>query len=340
MFMKKFLLLFLCGCVSVISVVAQDAKSLDETAKGYLKDGDYQNALIVLNRALELDPNNREVLKDMLFANYLKRDFAKAIEIGKPLIDRSDADLQSFQLLGLAYKSIADYKECEKMYKKGIKLFPKAGVLYSEYGEILAEKDVDNALILWEKGIEADVNFSSNYYYVAKFYAQNNELIWSILYAEIFLNLESYSKRSNEIKVTLLEQYKKFFTTSDVPDDFYAKKSNPFTNNVIRALLKQQEQANLGITPETLTAIRTRFVLEWFDKYAEKYPFRLFEHQRQLLQEGHFEAYNQWLFGAATNNEAYQQWQKTHEDEMRSYLNFSRNKIFKMPLQGQQYRPL
>jgi tetratricopeptide (TPR) repeat protein len=335
--MQKFLLLLLLCFAYTFSSYAQDAKQLHETAQGYLKEGDYQNAILVLNRALELEPNNTEILKEAVFANYLKRDFAKAIEIGKPLVDRPDADLRSFQLLGLAYKSIAEYKECEKMYKKGLKAFPNAGVLYSEYGEILAEKDVDNAIKLWEKGLEADANFSSNYYYVAKYYANNNELLWSILYSEIFLNLESYTKRSNEIKVLLLDQYKKFFATTDVPDNFFAKKTNAFTNNVARVLLKQQNQAILGITPETLTAIRTRFILEWFDKYADKYPFRLFDHQRQLLQEGHFEPYNQWLFGAATNNEAYQEWQKNHEDEMVGYLAYTRKRIFKIP-SGQQYR--
>ena len=102
-------------------------------------------------------------------------------------------------------------------------------------------------------------------------------------------------------------------------------------------MIKQQSQATLGITPETLTAIRTRFILDWYDKYADQFPFRLFDHQRQLLQEGYFESYNQWLFGAATNNEAYQKWQKDHAEEMAGFLNFIRLKIFKIP-PGQQYR--
>lgn len=335
--MKNFLLLLLFAAAFTSGSFGQGAKELHNTAQNYLKEGDYQNAILVLDRALALEPNNKEMLKDALFANYLKRDFAKAIEIGKPLVERSDADIRSFQLLGLVYKSIADYKECEKMYKRALKLYPNAGIMYSEYGEILAEKDVDNAIKLWEKGIESDPNYSSNYYYVAKYYAQNNELLWSILFGEIFLNIESYSKRSNEIKVLLLDQYKKFFEKTDFPDNFFAKKTNAFTNNVARVLLKQTPQSVYGITPETLTAIRTRFILDWFDKYGDQFPFRLFDHHRQLLQEGHFEAYNQWLFGAATSNEGYQQWQKSHQEEMTGYLNYSRNKVFKIP-SGQQYR--
>lgn len=337
MFMKKFLfsLLLLCGCV--LTSIAQDVKTLHETAQNYLRDGDYQNAIIVLGKALEVEPTNKELLKDLLFANYLKRDFAKAIEIGKPLVEREDSDLRSFQLLGLVYKQIAEFKECEKMYKKGIKKFPNAGILYSEYGELLASKEISNAIKQWEKGVEADVNFSTNYYYVAKYYAQIGELLWSMLYAEMFLNLESYTTKSNEMKVLLLDQYKKFYSSNDQKDNFFAIKTNAFTNNVARAMIKQQNQATLGITPETLTAIRTRFILDWYDKYADKFPFRLFDHQRQLLQEGYFESYNQWLFGAATNNEAYQKWQKDHAEEMSGFLNFTRQRIFKIP-PGQQYR--
>jgi tetratricopeptide (TPR) repeat protein len=335
--MRKLSLLIYISVGFTFLSLAQDAKTLHETAQNYLKGGDYNNAILVLNRALSLDPGNREMQKDILFANYLKRDFAKAIEVGKPLVERPDADIRSFQLLGLVYKSIADFKECEKMYKRAVKLHPGAGIMYSEYGEIMAEKDVVSAMKLWEKGIEVDPNYSSNYYYVAKFYAQNSELLWSILYSEMFLNLESYSKRSNEMKVLLLDQYKKFFETADMPDNFFAKKTNAFTNNVARVLLKQNDQSTFGITPETLTAIRTRFILEWYDKFADQYPFRLFDHHRQLLQEGHFEAYNQWLFGAATNNDGYQQWQKLHADEMTSYLSYSRSKVFKIPA-GQQYR--
>jgi tetratricopeptide (TPR) repeat protein len=321
----------------VLTSIAQDVKTLHATAQNYLRDGDYQNAIIVLGKALEIEPTNKELLKDLLFANYLKRDFAKAIEIGKPLVDREDSDLRSFQLLGLVYKQIAEFKECEKMYKKGIKKFPAAGILYSEYGELLASKETANAIKQWEKGVEADVNFSTNYYYVAKYYAQTGELLWSMLYAEMFLNLESYTAKSNEIKVLLLDQYKKFYSSNEQKDNFFAIKTNAFTNNVARAMIKQQSQATLGLTPETLTAIRTRFILDWYDKYADKFPFRLFDHHRQLLQEGYFESYNQWLFGAATNNEAYQKWQKDHAEEMTGFLNFIRQRIYKMP-SGQQYR--
>ncbi len=313
-----------------------DTEALHETAKGFMKNGDYDNAILVLNRAIAQAPFNKEMQKDLLFASYLKRDFAKAKEVGEMLLKRTDVDVQLYHMLGLTYKAIADYKEADKLYKNGLKKFPGEGILYSEYGQLLADKDPEEALKLWEKGIEADVNHSSNYYYVAKSYAKNGEILWSILFSETFLNLESFTIRSTEIKNLLLDQYKKFYTTP-VENTYNAKKANGFTRAVAGVLNEQQNQAAFGITPETLTAIRTRFILSWFDKNADLYPYRLFEHQRQLLQEGLFETYNQWLFAPAANLASYQLWQKYHTDEFNSYMDFVRGRVYKIP-ENQQYR--
>jgi len=290
---------------------------------------------------LQLHPSDLEISKDLLFTYYLKRDFAKALEVGKPLVERPDADVQTFQMMGLVYKAIAEDKEAEKLYKRGMKKFPEAGILYSEYGDMIAEKEPANALKLWEKGIEMEPNHSSNYYYVAKQYAQSGDILWSILYAEIFLNMESFTPRSTEMKNLLLDQYKKFFVTGYTPPAPTGKKQPDitFTRAVAEVLSSQQSQTGLGITPESLTAIRTRFILDWYNKYAAKFPFRLFEHQRQLLQEGMFEAYNYWLFGPAANLRTYQTWEQYHKDELNNFLGFVRSKVFKVPT-GQQYRPM
>ncbi|HEX8356757.1 MAG TPA: hypothetical protein VF610_05070 [Segetibacter sp.] len=338
---KRFLFILLFVTSLTFAQSAQDAATLHETAKAFLRQGDYENAVLVLTKALQMQPNDLQITKDLLFANYLKRDFAKALEIGKPLVERDDADAQSFQMLGLAYKAIAEDKEAEKLYKRGLKKFPKEGVFYSEYGELIGSREPENAVKLWEGGIVADPNYSSNYYFAAKQYAQKGETVWSILYAEMFLNMESFTARSTEMKNLLLDQYKKFFISGVVaaPATPSGKKSIPFATLVAEVLNKQQSQVNLGVTPETLTVIRTRFILDWYDKYGSKYPFKLFEHQKQLLQEGMFEAYNYWLFGPAANLKNYQTWQQYHQADLNTFLGFIRSKVFKVP-EGQQYRAM
>ncbi len=56
------------------------------------------------------------------------------------------------------------------MYKQGIKKFPSSGELYNEYGEMLWVKQDPEAIRFWEKGIEVDPNYSSNYYNASKYY--------------------------------------------------------------------------------------------------------------------------------------------------------------------------
>ena len=94
---------------------------------------------------------------------------------------------------------------------------------------------------------------------------------------------------------------------------------------------KQSSLANKGATIENLTMIRTRFILEWFHLYAARFPFRLFDYQRQLIQEGMFNAYNQWLFGTSTNLAAFEHWTKTHTTEYNSFTTFLKSRVFRMP---------
>lgn len=207
--------------------------------------------------------------------------------------------------------------------------------MYNELGELLwAQKDY-TAIKQWEKGIEVDPGFSKNYYNASKYYFFTPDKIWSILYGEIFINIEPLSNRTPEIKSILLDSYKKLFADAklSVPDN----EKNKFTDAFIGTMNKQSLVAAAGINTESLIMIRSRFILDWYNEYADKFPFKLFELQRQLLQEGMFEAYNQWMFGPVQNLAAYQNWTTVHAAEYNEFSHFQRGRIFKMPA-GQYYR--
>jgi hypothetical protein len=80
------------------------------------------------------------------------------------------------------------------------------------------DNDLKNAIVQWEKGIEVDANYSSNYYNAVKYYAQNQQpdLFWIAIHGENFVNLESYTARTKEIKKIILEAYKKMYANSDL----------------------------------------------------------------------------------------------------------------------------
>ena len=173
----------------------------------------------------------------------------------------------------MAYKAIDEKKQADKMYKQGIKKFPSSGELYNEYGEMLwVEKDAE-AIRFWEKGIEVDPNYSSNYYNASRFYYYTYDKVWSLIYGEIFINMESYSKRTPEIKSLLVDGYKKLFTDLKSPK---SESKNPFENAFLTVMTDQSQSVALGVTPESLNILRSKFILEWFEKYADKYPIQAF----------------------------------------------------------------
>ena len=334
--MQKFSGLLLALLVNLtLMAQAQDVKTLQETARSFMGQGDFNNAILVLNKALEKDPSDLELNKDLVLAYFQKSDYARTQAVLKPLLERTDADAAVYQLGGMLYKTLDDVKECDKLYKKGLRLFPNSGGLYCDYGELLWAKQDFSAIRQWEKGIEADPGYTGNYYNAAKYYYLTRDKVWSIVYGELFVDMESYSRRTEEIKELLLESYKKLFTDADMLKNQDAK--NPFVTAFITVMNHQSSVAINGITPETLTMIRTRFILEWYEKEAARFPFHLFDYQQQLLKEGSFDAYNQWLFGSAQNLTAFQYWTNTHNDEYRKFTAAQHNRLFKMTT-GQYYQ--
>jgi hypothetical protein len=148
------------------------------------------------------------------------------------------------------------------------------------------------------------------------------------------VNLESYSKRTPEIKNLLVEGYKKLFSDPSLTRNQNLK--NAFAMAYLTVLNDQASTISQGISPESLIALRSKFILEWFDKYAAKFPFRLFEYHRQLMKEGMFDAYNQWIFGAAQNLPAFQSWTSAHADEYNRFISFQKGRVYKLPA-GQYY---
>ncbi|HPH32573.1 MAG TPA: hypothetical protein PLU11_06225 [Chitinophagaceae bacterium] len=334
---QRILLLLALSFSLVTSAQPEEVKKMHETAKAFMRTGDFDNAIIVLTRALQKDSKNLELQKDLVMSYYLKRDYSKAMEGAKELISRDDADVVSFQIAGNVYKALEEVKDCDKMYKKALKKFPKSGPLYSEYGELLWSAKDMLAIRQWEEGIKNDPGYSGNYYNAALFYFYTKDKVWSLIYGEIFVNMESLSERGASMKGLLLQGYKeKLFADADILKGEEKNKSE-FAKAFLQGIGKQSSLINNGINTETLTMIRSRFILDWYETNAAKYPFKLFDFQRQLLQEGMFDAYNQWLFGTSENLAAYDNWTKAHAEEYEAFSKFQKSRIFKMPA-GQYYQ--
>lgn len=333
----RILFVLLFSSVITFSLKAQEpGKKLQETAKTMLMQGDFENAIAILESAAKQAPGDLSILKDLSYACYLKRDFAKAIQVGRPLSERQDADEQVFQILGLSYKAIAAYKDGIKLYKAALKKFPNSTIIYNEYGELLAmDNSPEEAIEQWEKGIQVDPNFSGNYYNACIYYTKMGNWIRMALYGEIFINLESFTERTTEVKKAVLNAWQKLFLPTVISQQKKLSISS-FEKEVLQIVEKQVTITKAGFQADNSTSLRSQFILEWFKTHAATFPFRLFEQQQYFIREGLFEAYNQWIFTESVNENAYKIWKDTHPKESQLYDEYQKTRLFKLPV-GQYY---
>jgi tetratricopeptide (TPR) repeat protein len=323
-------------CIAHLGYAQETASEYISKARTFSNTGDFDNAALIINKGLEVMPNDIELQKEITYTYYLKRDFKAAMPFAKKLASRDDiTEASTIKIIGLVFRDIEENKEFEKLYKKAFKNFPNSGILYSEYGEYMMYKKDPKCIESWEKGIKQDPNFSTNYYHAAKYYYNSNNLVWALLYAENFVNIESFTTRTAEIKQMVYELYKKIYTTVNFVQT-YTVKGNEFINNYLACMQTALQSINNGITAESLLAVRTRFVLEWFEKYNSKHPYRLFLHFRELLKAGNFLGYNQWLLASVENLPAFQAWTESHKEEYNQFINGQRNRVYKIP-EGQYY---
>lgn len=329
------LMLVLFSLAGNIMAQGSDSTEAGTKAKAFLRQGDYTNAILILNRALQAEPDKLEYQKDLAWAYYLKRDYIKGLEVAKPIVKRKDADVQSFQILGMMYKAIEERKDCEKMYREGLRRFPNSGVLYNEYGEMLwTKQDFTESVKLWERGILMEPAYPGNYYNAAKYYYFSADKVWGILYGEVFINLESYSQRTTEIQTQLLDGYKKLFIDGDIMKN-QANRSD-FATAVLENMKKHSGIIASGISVDALNKLRRAFLSDWLKTDAKRFPYRLFEYQQQLITANMFDAYNQWVFSSA-NAPQYKNWSTAHAEEVSTFSNFQKNRVFKIP-KGQYYQ--
>lgn len=329
--MKSSGIIILSVILTFTGFAQQHPDTLQQAGREYMRRGDWGNAIIVFNRAIQQQPGNVDLLNDLAYTYFLQRDFTHALETIKPVVAGDKADVRSFQIAGTVYRAIEEVKDADKVYTKGLKKFPGSGVLYSEYGELLWQKNDYNAIRQWEKGIETDPDYPGNYYNACRYYYLTTDKIWSLLYGEIFVNLESYTVRTAEVKNILYDGYKKLFADADLVKAYKPKKRNEFELDFLRAMNAQSYLAATGITPAKLIEIRRGFVKTWFETYAKQFPFRLFEYQQQLISLRMFDAYNQWIFGSGIDPADYQAWIKNNKEAYDAFNNFQRGRVFKLP---------
>ncbi len=320
-----------------------EAKKLCREAISQMEAGDTEAARKNLKKAIKLDPNDLTFPYEMAFTYVIDKNYKKAISILKKLKDEEDSFDQLYQMLGNCYDYNKMPKKAIETYDEGLEKFPNSGALHLERGNMeMTRKEYNNALDFYEKGIKVDPEFSSNYYWATKLYLSSSNKVYGMIYGELFMNIERNSKRTEEISKMLFDTYKNEITIKNkneasvsfskentiVIDDL-TDTSNfklPFSMAVYEFDIAIAVAGNKKINLNSLANIRDNFIKYYFDnKQNEQYPNSLFDYNKIIIDEGHFEAYSYWILMKGDEKE-FDKWHKKNERKWSEFINwFSEN---------------
>lgn len=321
------LLAFLIVLVSATTSIAQTAWPSPEVEKMYqqartaMSRGQLREAVPVFRQVVDLAPDVPEARRDLANAYQLAGSNKEALDVLEPLFKANTADEQAYRIGAVAQSALKEPQKARRLLRKGLDQYPNAGLLYKEMGTLYEQEgNKEDALGAWLDGIEHNPDYHVNYYEAAHSYIYSRKLVWAILYAEIFINIERQTPRANEARKMLLAAYKRFFFPS--PTDIAAKippiPDNPktFEDAVAFTLKKNLAAVADGISTENLTMLRVRFIADWNDTFAAQYPYALFIYQDKMLRDGLFDAYNQFVFGRTDDAGQYDAWIRFHPEAM------------------------
>jgi tetratricopeptide (TPR) repeat protein len=351
---KSILLTLICLSVFAGSVSAQD---VGEAAKAKLKlaidlmdQGFYAESLKLLDEAEALDPNNSYVYNyERAYLHYLQEDYKTGIRLLKKCLKHDNASDLVYQMLGNVYDKSGRSKKALSIYAEGRTKFPNSGKLYRETGVVYQmQGDYNTALQYHTKGIEVEPLYPSNWFDAANLTLNSDSKAFGMVYGETAICLEPNSTRAEAMRVRLWDAYNEnitfpndtttvtdfsnnvitFPSNFDEPgvlDDF--KVPFPIAYDMTLAIAVGEKQS---IDVSWLIEARRRFIERWFTddaKWYEAYPIPLFDFHRALIDAGHFEAYNQWLF-SPINQTAFEMWSLDNEEAFVAFIEwFNQNSV-------------
>ena len=294
-----------------------------ESAISLMDNGKAKDAIKIIDGLRKKYENNYFLEYERLYAYSQLKDYKRIVKEGSQLFDHPDADSHCYQLVGNALDYLGNRSDALKTYDEGISRFPNAGNLYLEKGNIhLMSGRYDEALNSYMEGVKMQPDFPSNYYRLAKLYAESTEPLWAVFYGEVVCNLLPGSERcqemgkliydifnsnirvvdGNKIQVTMTDE-SRFVMTS-------GKTGNQLPVSIIYeiGLLKNpnvvKELQETGKPTIAQIANMRESALELVDSLAHGFPsLSLLEYHRKLIDSGMWTAYNMWLMSPGNPNE-------------------------------------
>lgn len=254
----------------------------------------------------------------------MQQKYPEAIKALEPIYQDSLLYDRGYQLIGNCYDLLGDSTKSMPYYREGLARYPKSGRLHYELGAAaLIDGDLRQAFDWWVQGTQVEPQFATNYYWICKSLSATPYKIWSVLYGELFLNLERATSRTKEVSEILYITWTAAMRLGDTvdpinfcPDELLAEPS-PFGPAVMNfptafeftvATSSQKFIPESGVlkrlTIEQLVETRKAFIKGWEGAgYLEKYPNTVLDWHARVAKAGWLEEYLWWLYAYGDKKE-------------------------------------
>lgn len=313
-----------------------------DTCMALVHDGQYEAALERFDRLVKEYPESYVVQYERMCALYRLQRYDETVKAAKVLIKQKNATGAVYQVYGNALDDAGKKDEAIKIYNEGVKLFPETGILYLELGVIdLRENNYVGAITEFEKGIVADPGFASNYYRAAQilFASGGNNKVWALVYGESAALLaltnqnrmkemagdirdlwkESVEVVGDSVKVSLMKN--KEFKISINGDNAQLAFPNVFEGCASLAVLQNEGMMNpFTASLEQLIALRKGLVENYYKVTDNLFgnSMYLLPYHKSIIDAGHWEAYNYFLFGSVFPEEL-NKWIDDNEEKLYAF---------------------
>lgn len=282
--------------------------------------------------AMAGDPDKLEYAYNVGYSFFKEGDYQNAIKQIEPLTRRKDVTIDCYRILGNSYDLQGDYPKAVKLLSDGLEKFPDGGALYLDLGIIEFIRDnTGAALNYWEQGIANAPLYSDNYYWAAKTLLNSNLKVWTVIYGEIFLNLERDSGKYKEVSKMVYDAYRAILSHQVLTDEdqitFTDKKFNGMTNALLN--LFAQLESNYGgifssekkIPLRYIHEMRQQFLYKWNEQYKSTYDNVFFKFLNEINNRGYLKEYSYWVTSAG-NPDDFISYQKLNQSGYVKFLNY------------------
>ncbi len=320
-----------------------------KVAERLMDEGLYDESIELLDATDKLDPTRTALYSyEKALVYYLKGDYKTAIKLLRKSILFRDASDSVYQLLGNCYEMTGKPKKAISVYVAGIERFLYSSRLYNELGKFYESRsDRDLALGRFIAGIELDPSYAPNYFDAANIYLASENKAFGMVNGETAICLEPGSPRSGAMSEALLATYREnisfpgdttvraTFSSGNIPLKeqiaLMTGVSIPFPL-LYELLLEEAVDEERTIDIPSLIRIRRRFIQLWFsaEVFPQTYYCPLFDYHRTILEAGHWEAYNRWLFSFG-DRAAFDLWNILNESKTAAFFEwFGQNSIIRV----------